>query len=55
MEKKLNHFNKNGEVHMVDVGKKSVTSRVAVARGEISMESSTLKVICDGTANKGDV
>ena len=55
MEKKLNHFNKNGEVHMVDVGDKSVTSRVAVARGEISMESSTLKVICDGTANKGDV
>ena len=55
MEKKLNHFNKNGEVHMVDVGEKSVTSREAVARGEISMESSTLKVICDGTANKGDV
>lgn len=55
MEKKLTHFNKNGEVHMVDVGEKSVTTREAVARGEISMAPSTLKVICDGNANKGDV
>lgn len=55
MEKRLNHFNKNGEVHMVDVGAKSVSSRVAVAKGEISMDPATLKVICEGSANKGDV
>jgi cyclic pyranopterin phosphate synthase len=55
MEKRLNHFNKNGEVHMVDVGEKPFSSRVAIAKGEISMAPTTLKVICDGSANKGDV
>jgi cyclic pyranopterin monophosphate synthase len=55
MEKRLNHFNKNGEVHMVDVGEKPFSSRVAIAKGEISMAQTTLKVICDGLANKGDV
>jgi cyclic pyranopterin monophosphate synthase len=40
---------------MVDVGDKDVTHRVAVARGRITMQPETLRVIVDGTAKKGDV
>lgn len=40
---------------MVDVGDKDVTHRVAIARGRISMQPETLRVIMDGTAKKGDV
>ena len=43
MEKELSHFNKNGEVHMVDVGEKPITNRVAIAKGEILMAEATLK------------
>ena len=35
MEKELSHFNENGEVHMIDVGEKPITNRVAIAKGEI--------------------
>ena len=40
---------------MVDVGGKTMTHRVAVAAGDITMNESTLKVITSGTAKKGDV
>jgi cyclic pyranopterin monophosphate synthase len=40
---------------MVDVGDKDVTHRVAIARGRITMQPETLRVIVDGTAKKGDV
>jgi cyclic pyranopterin phosphate synthase len=52
---KLNHFNKAGEAHMVDVGGKAVTQRVAVADGVIRMQSETLKTIVEGEQGKGDV
>ena len=39
---------------MVDVGGKAVTSRVAVARGRISMSPATLKLLSTGTLPKGD-
>tara|TARA_B100001142_G_C14311297_1_gene646725 strand:+ start:200 stop:679 length:480 start_codon:yes stop_codon:yes gene_type:complete len=55
MEKELSHFNKNGEVHMVDVGEKPITNRVAIAKGEILMAEATLKIILDGSSKKGDV
>ena len=51
----LNHFDHRGVAHMVDVGGKATTHRVAVATGEISMKDETLKVITSGTAKKGDV
>ena len=51
----LNHFNVLGEAHMVDVGKKAVTTRVALAAGEIIMADSTLERIESGRMGKGDV
>lgn len=53
--KKLTHFNKRGEAHMVDVGDKDETHRVARAGGRIVMRSATLAMIAAGGAKKGDV
>jgi cyclic pyranopterin phosphate synthase len=52
---KLTHFNQSGEAHMVDVGAKAVTHRMAVAEGWIVMQPETLKLIEGGGHNKGDV
>jgi cyclic pyranopterin phosphate synthase len=52
---KLTHFNARGDVHMVDVGEKATTRRVAVAEGRIRMQSSTLQMIQQGDHKKGDV
>ncbi len=52
---KLTHFNKAGEAHMVDVGDKAITQRVAVAEGLICMKPETLQLIVDGAHGKGDV
>ena len=51
----LTHFDAQGQAHMVDVGAKASTHRVAVARGRISMLPATLALIESGTAKKGDV
>ncbi len=51
----LTHLNERGEAHMVDVGAKADTQREAIARGSVVMEPSTLQMITDGTAPKGDV
>ena len=55
MRNKLTHFNISGEAHMVDVGDKDTTRRVAVARGRIAMQPDTLKLIMEGGHKKGDV
>ena len=52
---KLTHFNARGQAHMVDVGAKAATRRVARAAGRISMARATLRKIAAGTARKGDV
>jgi cyclic pyranopterin phosphate synthase len=52
---KLTHFNEEGAVHMVDIGDKSVTHRIAIASGSICMENETLALIKDGGHKKGDV
>jgi len=49
------HFDAAGQAHMVDVGGKDVTRRVAVAGGRIVMQPATLALIDAGTAKKGDV
>jgi cyclic pyranopterin phosphate synthase len=49
------HFNAAGEAHMVDVGDKAITHRVAVTEGTISMQPSTLELILQGGHKKGDV
>ena len=51
----LTHFNQAGEAHMVDVGDKSVTKRIAVAEGQIRMLDKTLDLIKQGNHKKGDV
>ena len=51
----LTHFDADGKAHMVNVGDKPVTDRMAVARGEISMAAETLAKIEEGGFGKGDV
>lgn len=51
----LSHFDAAGEAHMVDVGDKDVTRRVAVAEGWIHMQPGTLDRIVAGAHAKGDV
>lgn len=52
---KLTHFNQSGEAHMVDVGDKQDTQRVAVTEGRIRMLPETLALIERGDHKKGDV
>ncbi|WP_312357987.1 cyclic pyranopterin monophosphate synthase MoaC [Agrobacterium sp.] len=52
---KLTHIDASGEAHMVDVGDKVETIRVAVAEGFVKMKPETLALIRDGNAKKGDV
>lgn len=51
----LTHFNTQGEAHMVDVGDKQSTKRVAIAGGSIQMLPATLEKILQGNHKKGDV
>ena len=50
----LTHFDAAGQAHMVDVGGKAETKRIAVARGAIRMLPATLALIRGGNAKKGD-
>ncbi|MFL6700431.1 MAG: cyclic pyranopterin monophosphate synthase MoaC [Vitreoscilla sp.] len=51
----LTHFDAQGQAHMVDVGGKAETRRVARATGTIRMQPATLAAIAEGSAKKGDV
>lgn len=51
----LTHFDSSGQAHMVDVGAKSETHRIAIATGKISMLPATLTIIQLGSSKKGDV
>ena len=51
----LTHFDADGKAHMVDVGAKPPTHRIATASGRIEMKPETLLAIQSGTAIKGDV
>ena len=51
----LTHFDSAGQAHMVDVGAKSETARIARAAGSIFMQPETLALIRSGSAKKGDV
>jgi len=51
----LTHFDADGKAHMVNVGDKPVTDRVAVAQGNITMATDTLAKIREGGFGKGDV
>ncbi len=51
----LTHFNAAGQAHMVDVGAKAETERLARACGRILMQPDTFTLVQNGTAKKGDV
>jgi cyclic pyranopterin phosphate synthase len=51
----LTHFDTSGQAHMVDVGAKAHTKRIAIASGSICMLPATLALIQQGNAKKGDV
>ncbi len=52
---RLSHFNTAGDAHMVDVGDKPESRRIAVAEGRIDMLEGTLKLVAEGRHKKGDV
>lgn len=51
----LTHIDESGKAHMVDVGSKPDTERIAIARGEIQLSVNTLNLIRQGLMKKGDV
>lgn len=51
----LTHLDQHGNAHMVDVGDKPVTERVATAEALVSMRPETLALIQSGGHKKGDV
>jgi cyclic pyranopterin phosphate synthase len=51
----LTHFDAQGQAHMVDIGDKASTRRVATAGGRIEMLPATLALILAGHSRKGDV
>jgi cyclic pyranopterin monophosphate synthase len=51
----LTHFDAKGSAHMVDVGAKPSTQRLAVASGRIVMKPATFRLIATGGVKKGDV
>lgn len=54
-DNRLTHFDSSGQAHMVDVGEKNETQRIAIATGTIRMKKETLETVQAGTAKKGDV
>jgi cyclic pyranopterin phosphate synthase len=54
-ERLSNHLNEAGEVHMVDVARKPVTERRAVARGSVLMRAETLARLAEHDVPKGEV
>lgn len=53
-EERLSHLDEHGHVHMVDVGGKDETDRVATAEAQVSMESTTRDRLFAGDLPKGD-
>lgn len=54
-EKKLTHFNSQGQAHMVDVSDKADTKRIAKASGKIQLSPDAYAILIAGTSKKGDV
>ncbi len=52
---KLTHINDKGNVQMVDVSDKEITTRTAKAKSVVLMQPSTLELITSGQHRKGDV
>jgi cyclic pyranopterin monophosphate synthase len=54
-ENELTHLDATGKARMVDVSLKADTERIAVAKGEVVMQATTLELIREGNIKKGDV
>ena len=54
-EKKFTHFDEKGNARMVDVSKKDITMRQAVAKGKIRVSEVVYHAIEEGRVAKGDV
>ncbi|CAI49964.1 probable cyclic pyranopterin monophosphate synthase accessory protein [Natronomonas pharaonis DSM 2160] len=54
-DSELTHVTDDGDAQMVDVGEKPDTARRAVARGEITLQPSTVAAIETNDVEKGDV
>ncbi len=50
----LTHLQPNGEAHMVDVGAKADTARVAEAQAVVTMSAAAYDAIARGNLKKGD-
>ena len=55
MAEQLTHLDEHGHAAMVDVGDKTVTTRTALAQGEVHMQPATLAAIRAGAVPTGDV
>jgi cyclic pyranopterin phosphate synthase len=53
--KKLTHLDRRGQARMVDVSAKPIQNRTAVARGQIRMARTTVKLIQSDRMAKGNV
>ena len=51
----LSHFDAQGQAHMVDVGQKTDSQRVAHATGHIRMNDAAFACVVSDSAEKGDV
>ena len=50
-----NHINESGNLHMIDVSDKKITSRVARASGAITLNDKALSSVVNLNNKKGDV
>ncbi len=51
---KLSHFDDKGNIKMVDVSDKEITSRTAIASGKVLLNQETLEAITNQTNPKGN-
>lgn len=55
IDHQLSHVNELGQAHMVDVGDKPQSRRIAIAKGSVCMKAATLELISGQNVAKGDV
>ena len=51
----FNHFDQDGNAIMVDISRKEITERVAVASCDVLVRAETMALILKGNIKKGDV
>ena len=51
----FNHFDQDGNAIMVDISRKEITQRVAVASCDVLVRAETMALILKGNIKKGDV